>query len=272
MLSTCLNPILNYAEHIFRYFSSRKKQDGGFSQTPRLPATIEDTCYAASSLHVMKASGVTVPPELFHGHEAFLLSRLRPKESDPRRVFQTLKSLKLLDIPTGDHIKNTLHKVLSSTPTARDLYHLFYWKRLIHVVTGEKKEMSTTSITCDDKARLEKAIRTIKDLRMYVYLFNDLLTEKERHKWSRWILACQNGDGSLGFMPGTTSYMENCYYGVRCLEILGNKNTSLDIDGIMGFVMAAKSGMGGFGRKHLGIPFPSSTWHAIGTLHYLSLV
>jgi len=244
-----------HAGRVIEYFRVRKKEGGGFGQTPRLPATIEDTYYALRCLRVLKEASIPIPPELLKGHESFLLRLWRKDLVDPRAIYQLLWSMGFiginLDIPIIRYSK------------VKTLDNLFYMAR----IQNEFMKKGPLEKGANVQAR---EVRTVKDLRMYLYLNKGSLIEEEKEGWARWLIECQNPDGGFGFMPGTTSYMENCHYAVEAMGYIGI--TPCAPRALLNFIASSKSARGGFGRKNMGVPFPSSTWHAMGTLYNLSLM
>lgn len=231
--------------HVVDFFMARKRRSGGFAQGPRLPATIEDTYYALRTLSLMKDKGLHVPVEACWAHEGFLESKLSERDLGARSAFQLAWCINELnlpyEVPTVRLPRGSIH-----------LETLFYLRRL-------------GIVSAEGGAHAEgQGIMTMRDLRMYLFVNAPRTSLREKRHWAAWIKRCQNPDGGLGFMPGTTSFVENCYYGVEALGAIGV--IALDARSLLGFVRSCKSGRGGFGRRNLGVPFPSSTWHAVATL------
>ena len=241
---------------LLNFFQVRKKPNGGFGAIPRLPATIEDTYYSLRSLKLLERAGCyQVPNDFFTGHHQFLSDKLKEGWAGTRRLFHLLRLLKDAD---GDKLfvkaDGLIRKNLSKNP---DLEQAFYVFRIGMEIGQDEKIFQNLSFR-------EYSVRTVRDLRMFLYLKRGQINRVQREKWKDWVIACQNGDGGFGFMPGTTAYMENCYYALRCLEILNCKPSSPD--SLVAFILSSKGKSGGFGRKNLGVPFTSSTWHALASL------
>ena len=241
------------ASHVISFFAARRKEEGGFSQTPRLPATVEDTYYALRSLSALREAGLSPPAHLFQGHAGFLQRRLGEAVAEVRVAYQLGWVARLLG---HEALLEPLVRAHRSLPPR--LEALFYGRRLL-ALAGRGEEVA------EEPSREE--VRTVRDLRQFLYLRGATPSSPLKEEWRGWLLACQNGDGGFGFMPGTTSYMENCYYAVRAMAQVGMR--PMDCQGLRGFVEAARSGRGGFGRKHMGVPFPSSTWHGVAVLRFL---
>ena len=79
------------------------------------------------------------------------------------------------------------------------------------------------------------------------------------------VLKSQNPDGGFGFYPGTTSFMENTYYAVKILSVLGK--LSAFPERLKYFIKLCHNSDGGFSRKPGGVSFPESTYQAIYILN-----
>jgi prenyltransferase beta subunit len=82
-----------------------------------------------------------------------------------------------------------------------------------------------------------------------------------------WFRACQSGDGGFGFLPRTTSFVENCYTCLRTLVFLNS--APLYPDRAFQFLARAQTTTGGFGRSSRAVAFLYSTWHALAALAIL---
>ena len=76
-----------------------------------------------------------------------------------------------------------------------------------------------------------------------------------------WFQSCQYWDGGFGFLPHTTSFIENCHTCVRALALLEVK--PLDLPSAYDFIFACHTASGGFSRNGRAVPFLDATWHAI---------
>ena len=242
--------------HVTDFFLLRKKVTGGFGASPGLPATIEDTYYALRSLRALEENGLTVPLSAFSGHERFLLEKLKETDLSYRSRFQLLWCLNFFSIRLPSHLLSDQRDIKKRNLGLEDV---FYLRRMGFSYEGGF-----------EASRYAGAIKTVRDLRMFLYCSGGSISSSKRARWLDWLSRCQNPDGGLGFMPGTTSFIENCYYGLRASELLGDMH--LDLEGISTFILSTKSGQGGFGRRNLGVPFPSSTWHGVGSLSVSALL
>ncbi len=249
------NSLASHLNHVMAYFAARKQEQGGFSQAPSLPATVEDTYYALRSLALLRAAGLPVEERLFKGHRRFLAARLREAALGERMLYQAAWCSSFLGL--NGLVDEALARARRAA-CSRDLHALFYRRRMeklagTRLPGGREPENAWT--------------KGVREVRMYLSLKGAGPSNPLKEEWRGWLLSCQNGDGGFGFMPGTTSYMENCYHAMRAMARLGMR--PLDCRGLRGFVTAAKSGRGGFGRGHTGVPLPSSTWHALACLWFL---
>lgn len=255
-------PIRRYGKEVVSFFSARRKPGGGFGATPRLPATCEDTYYALRSLDVLAKHGVDVPPELFRGHGAFLSSKLRERLKGTRGLFYLAWSSAVAG--RRDVLPAATDRILQEA-AGRDarLEDAFYLGRSLDLQGPGGNPLPAPM----PRVRQEEAsLRTVRELWMYLWLAaRGWIEAALPGQWAEWVCSCRNPDGGYGFMPGTTSYMENCYYALHCLDLLGRPFP--DPQGTVAFISSSRALRGGFGRKNMGVPFPSSTWHALGCLH-----
>jgi len=108
---------------------------------------------------------------------------------------------------------------------------------------------------------------TIKELTMYLRL-KSRIQESEKNKLIRWILRCQNPDGGFGFLPNSTSFIENTYFALKALNLLKvEKNTiQPNLSKALSFILSCYTGRGGFARKSGGAPLLEATYYSIYSL------
>ena len=245
------------------YIKLRKKAGGGFAATPKLPATIEDTYHSLkiiSSISPLIRTGFSEEIRRWPGLCSFLARFLsRDLELSPRGVFQLFWCMKHCAIlPEKDQVVAILNRYVLRS---RNRENLYFAQRI--------------SMECLD-VRDRQDIAQIVEYSETSGLFTGILTRRmmdlylDRHlHWGRivpeeaaaWFSACQNPDGGFGFMPGTTSYIENCHYGLTALYMLNSK--SVDSRACRNFIMACRTKSGGFSRNSNAAPFLDATWHAV---------
>lgn len=89
-----------------------------------------------------------------------------------------------------------------------------------------------------------------------------------RHGLIDWIQRSQNRDGGFGFYPGTTSFLENTWYAVQGLALLGSKPR--DTQGCREFVLSCRTELGGFSRQTGAVPTLEYSFMAVSSLVILS--
>jgi prenyltransferase beta subunit len=112
--------------------------------------------------------------------------------------------------------------------------------------------------------------RDATELWMHIYQLFGRQTDQKillRKDLIDWLQACQNSDGGFGFLPGTTSFIENCYSSLRALALLGA--APLNPVGCQSFLMSCWTGTGGFARSNRAMAFLYSTWYGIAALELL---
>ena len=249
------------------FFLQRRKRQGGFSATPRLPATIEDTYHALRSLDILSRMGIQVSGGLFEGHSPFLKAKLDEGAFGMENLFRLVWSLRYLGIIDRDEAAMTVWPLVQERITGH-LEDLFYLKRLAKLLNGLPGELGEAGPFDAESPVSAHETTGLRRARMYIFLNDRRMDEASRSRWIEWIWACQNGDGGFGFMPWTTSFMENCWYALDVLNLLGSGPE--DIQGLVSFILSARSASGGFGRKNLGVPFPETTYQALSCLQVIA--
>jgi hypothetical protein len=259
--STAATQTPSWWQQVEGFCYKRKKATGGFSATPRLPPTIQDTYHAINILAALAKQGLT-PASPNDGPLLIYLSQARPAEAHSAKVtFQRLAALRLAGGAVEvEPIKAFIRRRLTETATLEERY---YCCRLAREVLG-----------LDDPDQFHWlpepttgwSFRTATELWMLLTLAQGQ-PPGERDLTS-WLQACQTYDGGFGFFPGTTSFMENGYDCLRALRRLGS--TPRDPEGCRAFILACHNQTGGFARKGGATAFLSSTWQAVASLDLLA--
>ena len=248
------------------YVKARRKPGGGFGATPKLPATVEDTYH---SLRIISSISPLIQtdfskeirrrPEL-----SSFLSRFLEKDLElgPRGIFQLLWCMKYCNIPPEEgRIADILSRYFFHNLKRENLYFA------LRIILEIQDIARLTEIPEPLKrAGLRNPFSGILKRRMMsIYLDRNLnWCRIPRRDAAGWFSACQNPDGGFGFMPGTTSYIENCHYGLSSLMLLDAEPA--DARACWNFIMGCRTISGGFSRNSSAAPFLDATWHAVKSL------
>ncbi len=242
------------------------KDSGGFGATPRLPATIEDTYHAFRIIDLARQKqgekSVKIPGSI-DAHRRYLKSNLHVRVNSPKTLFQLLWSRRFLGIPIDDQCLSGFLSDRSGRGMSVDYqyYMVKIMTELFHDSPMEVPEFHMNTLSPSWKG-------IVKERWMIFYVDSILgLKSIDCEMAARWFRDCQNMDGGFGFMPHTTSYIDNCDYALRALSML--KKYPRDVDAAIRFIMACKTGSGGFSRKNSAAPFLDATWHAAMSLAVL---
>jgi hypothetical protein len=82
------------------------------------------------------------------------------------------------------------------------------------------------------------------------------------------LFSSQNLDGGFSFMPGTTSFVENTYFGINILYYFNRLENEVSKKAIS-FVQSSLNGDFGFGRNSQGISFLNTTFYGLSILRTL---
>ena len=251
------------------FVKERRKTSGGFSATPTLPATIEDTYHSMRILDIAKQYGVTeretCEPGMAGTLQSYLESCHQRVPAGPRTTFQLFWCSKTsgLKFAPDDIEENVLQRMQESFSPEE----WYYLARIQQEVIEDRKLKIANQRNLD--AALQRDWRSVDEAWMHMYLsmnYYSLASEIESELIS-WFRACQNGDGGFGFYPGTTSFIENCYYSLRALAALRAKPA--DPVKARRFLESSQTASGGFGRSLRAAPFLDSTWYGLAALAVL---
>jgi hypothetical protein len=247
-----------FHKKILDFVLARRDATGGFGAAPTLPYSVADTYLALRILeHLLPRAGGEVSPLL---HDPSLVQFLQDPEDreewHAKTGYHYVYCCRVAGIvPDREWIRQFISDRLRESTGLAD--H-FYCVRMLREIENEPfndsipirwrsaKELWMALVLADGHPRKLEAGR------------DDLIT---------WIRACQNPDGGFGFLPGTTSYMENVHSCLRALAML--KAGPSDPAGASRFILSAWTRSGGFARKNGGAPFLDATWHAVASLSLL---
>ncbi len=249
----------NLHEAVF-FAVKRQKREGGFGATPRLPATLEDTFHALRIVDAVEQycglpNGVSINKKT---HTKFLTDFLKNWNSRTAKgVYHLTWCLKWCGVTNLDKILTEKER----NEVCKTQENLYYFLKIARLLNWHEHE------TCDREKLFN--IVSFKGIlfRRWTAIFINAATEAglfDMNKAYNWILACRNYDGGFGFLPGSTSYLENSHYALMALKILGK---GLDEpEETTNFVLGCQTGAGGFSRRAGAAPFLDATWHGSASL------
>jgi prenyltransferase beta subunit len=104
-------------------------------------------------------------------------------------------------------------------------------------------------------------ISYIPEVTRLIFVMNKMELEYEEKKFIKWIQKSQSSDGGFGFLPYTTTFLENTCYALRGLHILNALPSNIDM--CEKFVKNCRTGNGGYARKSNALGTLQATYHAI---------
>jgi len=254
-----------FHKKILGFVLARRHQTGGFAQAPSLPPSVEDTYLALRIVELLlprvgdEASAVIRDPSLAR----FLLDPEEKEGWHAKTGFHYVYCCQASGMaPDGGWIKQFISDHLENST---GLEEHFYLARMVQLIKDPPLEKSLTFLKNPFPIRW----RSAKELHMALVLVDGHLEKlrADRDALITWVRSCQNPDGGFGFLPGTTSYMENVHTCLRLLTLL--KAEPPDHSGALRFILRAWTTSGGFARKNGGAPFLDATWHALASLFLL---
>ncbi len=249
------------------FVEKRAKKTGGFGATPNLPATIEDTYHAFRIINLTQRWIGNDPTKMkgsFGIHRAYLRSRMSMSETGPKTLFQLLWSCKFTGLPVEQN--RILKLIIDRSRKDSRIESWYYFASILTLFKVEPARILTCKAFKPDVSFFDG----ISKKRWMALYMDSVLRLKmvDTAKTAAWFMRCQNGDGGFGFMPHTTSYIENCGYSLKALSLLNRP--PVNTKAAVRFVLSCRTGSGGFSRNSNSAPFLESTWHAIISLFLLN--
>ncbi|MBW1739197.1 MAG: hypothetical protein JRJ69_17120, partial [Deltaproteobacteria bacterium] len=222
---------------------ARRHKSGGFAAAPTLPPSIEDTYYALSILKVIfphskdAIEAIHIFPHSKDAIEAIqeesklsgYLRKTQDKETwRARTVYHYLCSSYFAGVARvedllwikrhlAEHSKSIAnlseyyyHHLAEHSKSIANLSEYYYQARIVREYLSEVLSEGEGNLL----KRPSPKWRTLRELWMLLYIANSspehLFTT--RKKLVTWVQACQNPDGGFGYLPGTTSFIENTHF------------------------------------------------------------
>ena len=241
------------------FLQKRRKKSGGFGATPKLPVTVQDTYHALSIIYTLDRKKEMGLAEDIALHD-YLAEAAEVERHGAKITYQAMACSRMLDLPLN-------HKMAASFINRRlaettDLEELYYCCRITRDILGDRGERFMALVGPASAWRF----RAASELMMLLYLSS--ASDGAGRKFIDWLRECQSFDGGFGFLPGTTSFVENCFDCLAGLTLL--HGFPKDPQGCRSYILACWTKSGGFARKNGATAFLSSTWHAVGALSLLT--
>ncbi len=246
---------------ILEFVRQRRKPTGGYGDTPRLPATIQDTFEAVAILHDLAGRGLDLPEppgedDALAGYLGRLLSAPWLAIATTFRLLLTCRSLGLA--VDGERVRSYALACLAGEPSLATLYYVA--RTAVEILAMEPGELFAAGQPVVLPGRY-----AVDDMHRFLAVKN-MLNERPADVAPiiDWLQRSQNSDGGFGFFPGTTSFIENCH---ACLAAMGLlAATPVEPVNARAFIISCQTGVGGFSRNFYAAPFLDATWHALASL------
>lgn len=242
-------------DRLVSFIFQRQKENSCFAAAPSLPATVADTCYALTmvrqldSLSPKRRLFSRINREKIH---AFVAAHVPVRTSLPLRVRFFLWSISRLVAGEAADYEDPCDDLEPSILTFENYYYL---GRL----AGELRQGFRVE-------PLRLADCTCRDLYFFLLSFPEAAAARAR-ELGGWLQNCWNYDGGFGFFPGTTSYIEYCDYSLSALSLLNMR--PLHCRQAQQYILACRTGAGGFSRSTKAAPFLDASCHALHALECL---
>ncbi|PWI46753.1 hypothetical protein CEE45_15300 [Candidatus Heimdallarchaeota archaeon B3_Heim] len=244
-------------EKVISFVLQYEQPNGGFSFSKTTPPTREDTYYA---LRILKRLDFKYSNKKTF---AYLEIMLLDVHHSCRHFYQLLF---LLDFFTLTGHQETMKNILDlpSNLQTENINELYYFT-LIRDIPSSKIEFELTNQFLLPKTPF--SLNFIPEVSRRLLLLKKMNEEFEERKYIQWIQKSQSSDGGFGFLPYTTTFLENTCYALRGLQTLNA--TPLNLEKCEQFILQCKTGNGGFSRKSSALGTLQATYHAICSLEII---
>jgi hypothetical protein len=240
---------------IFQY----EQPEGGFSFSKTTPPTREDTYYAMRVLDKLDIKYSNLDTN------RYLKSILMDLHHSCKHYYQLmflLQSSSLEGHPTTIKNLRDLHGYLKQ----ENINEIYYYMLISEILDTKSDFIISRTKLSQDIVKLNY----IPEVTRLIFVTKKLNLEFEEKKYINWIQKSQSSDGGFGFLPYTTSFLENTCYALRGLHSLNT--TPFNLEMCERFVKGCRVGNGGYARKANALGTLQSTYHAICCLELLYLM
>jgi hypothetical protein len=246
---------LNKVSKVSNFILSYEQEEGGFSFSKYTPATREDTYYAVKGLNLI---------DYQYKEEKILnyIIQLIPNQIiNYRNFYQLLYLVYIFDLKPQRKLMVGLIK--ESEFQYHILSDIYYYVLIINTLNLPLPQTVYDIISEYTVGSFRDLPNTVKHL----ILLSCLNIPFDEDYYLTYLKCCQSGDGGYGFLPGSTSFLENVCYALRAHRHL--QSPPLHTDKILAFIQRCQGRRGGFGRKDITLPTIRSTYHALESLTLL---
>lgn len=254
-----------FVEEVFNFFMVRRRETGGFAATPLSPPTIEDTFFTLETIEVLKElskTSISYDPsedEALKNWLKHVLMDFALYKRSPKILWYLLKLYKTVFKDDPLRMEVEYLRLFSKKVNFYGVERVYY---LIKIIKFLNLDIGPLQINLD--------FNTVRDLYILLWIYKNNFIPSlgvDIDRILTWLNRCYNPDGGFGFLPGTTSYIENTYFALRCYNLLEINPPKLL--SIKEFVFSCYEGKGGFSRKPGGTVFLESSYYGVRCIKLL---
>jgi len=235
-----------------------ENRTGGFNFPRETPASIVETY-----------NGVMLFNELGFGYgnpltKEFVRNLELNTDLPLEHLYRLAKVSEILCMPdkTSEIRESVLDRKYRRSGRLTDAYYSVLLEEMLDV-----SGVLTTDLLEHARTRKIKKLKFMSECQKYIAVKKHAGLEVEADEAISWIRATQSCDGGFGFLPGSTSFLENVYSALDSLRML--RSAPLDIRACEDFVLSCRSKEGAFGRQIMALP---SLEHSLIAVRSLKII
>jgi len=231
---------------------------GGFNFPQEIPASIAETYNGVTLLDEL---GFDCGNPLTKGYVRKLELRSDMPLEHLYRLARVSEVLGMLE-KTGEIRESVMGRKFRKSSKLTDAYYSVLLEEILDV-----SGVLTTDLLEHARTRKIKKLKFMPECQKYLAVKIHVGLEVETDEAISWIRATQSCDGGFGFLPESSSFLENVYSTLDSLRMLDS--VPLDIQGCEDFVLSCRSKEGAFGRQIMALP---SLEHSLLAVRSLKII
>ncbi len=234
------------------FVKSHEQPEGGFSLSVVMPPDLEDTYYAMRIIDIFN----DLTGENIKVNDKTLDYVQSIKQTDLKNyalLFRHAWLCKKLGLEYAD---------FEAVPELKNIDDICHYLSLCALLC-KKPNLDLKTEKYLSKIGFEKP-RFVQQAMMFIHTAKRLGLDFDKEIFKNFLLESQGCDGGFGFLPKTTSFLENTYFALRAVDELDIRPLMPDL--CKEFILSCRAKNGGFGRQIGAVPSLEASYFAIRSL------